>query len=215
MPRDYKDYRSTARGRDQGRDRGRDRGRRKAPPQGVPCWVWGLAGLCVGLAVAAWVHLSGDRRVSPGAKAPAPVPVSTPVAELGKKAPAPPPTAQKPVAPAPAPKPRFEFYTMLPEMEVPVHEPAAKRTEAPPAKTTGETYILQVASFRSYEEADRLKANLALMGLDASIQTGTADGKGTVHRVRVGPYSDMAKVNEAKRRLKEYSLEPFVVKGGT
>ena len=209
MPRDYKDYRSTARGR----DRGRDRGQRKAPRRGVPGWAWGLAGLCVGLAVAAWVHLSGDRPVSPAAKAPAPA--HTPVAESGKKAPESPLTAQKPAAPAPAPKPRFEFYTMLPEMEVPVHEPGARGTETPPAKTTGETYILQVASFRSYEEADRLKANLSLMGLDASIQTVTADGKGTVHRVRVGPYSDMAKVNEAKRRLKEYSLEPIVVKGRT
>ena len=53
------------------------------------------------------------------------------------------------------------------------------------------------------------------MGLDASIQSVAADGKGTVHRVRVGPFSDMAKVNEAKRRLKEYSFEPIVVKGRT
>ena len=209
MPRDYKDYRSTARGR----DRGRDGGRRKAPPRKTPGWVWGLAGLCVGLAVAVWVHLSGDRPAPPGARAPAPA--HTPVAESGKKTPEPAPAAQKPAPVAPAPKPRFEFYTLLPEMEVPVQEPGARGTDAAPPRTTGETYILQVASFRSYEEADRLKANLSLMGLDASIQSVAADGKGTVHRVRVGPYSDIAKVNEAKRRLKDYSLEPIVVKGRT
>jgi cell division protein FtsN len=72
--------------------------------------------------------------------------------------------------------------------------------------------VLQVGSFRTYEEADRLKASLSLMGLEANIQTVSVDGKPAVHRVRVGPYTDMAKVNDARRRLREHSLEPILLK---
>jgi cell division protein FtsN len=170
-------------------------------------------GLSVGLGVAAWVYLGGHRAAGvPATFAPAPSP---PVAEASKSAPEAAAVPAKPAAAQPAPKPRFEFYTMLPEMEVPVHEPlTGKGAETPSAKASGETYILQVATFRSYEEADRLKASLSLLGLEASIQSVTVDGK-PLHRVRVGPYTDMAKVNEARRRLKEHALDPILLKGRT
>jgi cell division protein FtsN len=178
----------------------------------MPGWVWGLVGLSVGLGVAAWVYLGGHHRApAPATLAPAAPPA--PVAEATKKGPESAP--QKPAPVPPAPKPRFEFYTMLPEMEVPTHEPATgKAAETPSVKASGETYILQVATFRSYEEADRLKASLSLLGLEASIQSVTVEGK-PLHRVRVGPYTDMAKVNDARRRLKEHALDPILVKGRT
>ncbi|MCU0934872.1 MAG: SPOR domain-containing protein [Gammaproteobacteria bacterium] len=205
MRRDYKDYRPGPRGR------AREPVKRRR--QGVPGWAWGILGLTAGLGVAAWVYLGGYR--APGAPAAVAPPVSAPpLAEAPKKAPEPPAAAAKPPAPPPAPKPRFEFYTMLPEMEVPAHEPGTGKVEAPAAKP-GETYTLQVASFRSYEEADRLKASLSLLGMEASIQSVTAEGKPPIHRVRVGPYTDMAKVNEARRRLKEHALDPILVKGRT
>ncbi len=206
MRRDYKDYRPAP--------RGRERQRPKRRREGMPGWVWGLVGLSVGLGVAAWVYLGGHHRTPAPAALVAPAP-PTAVAEAPKKAPEPAASAAKPAAPPAAPKPRFEFYTMLPEMEVPIHEPGAgKGSDPPAAKAPGETYILQVATFRSYEEADRLKASLSLLGLEASIQSVTVDGK-PLHRVRVGPYTDMAKVNDARRRLKEHALDPMLLKGRT
>jgi cell division protein FtsN len=202
-----RDYKSVSRSRER--------------PRGVPGWVWGFAGLALGLFVAFLVYLSGHRATGPVTLGPL-APASTVAPEPPRKTVE--PAAQAPqksptpaVAPL-APKPRFEFYTMLPEMEVPVHEPAVsgRPPEPPaPARAAGETYVLQVGSFRTYEEADRLKASLSLIGLEASIQTVAVDGKPPIHRVRVGPYSDMARVNDARRRLREHSLEPILLKGKT
>ena len=129
-------------------------------------------------------------------------------------------------------KPRFEFYTLLPEMEVAVPEgelqaaaarerakPAAQpatstpaAASAPSAAPVASTFMMQVASFKTLQDADRLKANLALVGLVASIQTVSVNGEVTYFRVRVGPYTDLARLNEARERLREQNFEPLVLK---
>lgn len=132
-------------------------------------------------------------------------------------------------------KPRFEFYTLLPEMEVAVPErelqaaaerakPAPKPAVAAPASNTtatpaaapvaseASTFMMQVASFKTLQDADRLKASLALIGLVASIQTVTVNDVDTYFRVRVGPYTDIGRLNEARARLREQNFEPLVLK---
>lgn len=118
---------------------------------------------------------------------------------------------------AEGPKPRFEFYTMLPEMEVAVPEKELARPQAAgsapePATTGAGNYYLQVGSFRLLEEADKMKANLAFLGFEAGIQTVTINGTDTWHRVRVGPYSDLASLNESRARLRENDVETIVLK---
>jgi cell division protein FtsN len=168
---------------------------------------WALLGFGVGLFVAflAYLRYGQPAPTTAGASLP---PATTPA----PPAPAAPPAS----APATAPgKPRFEFYTLLPEMEVPVPANGSARAEEkspPPVRASGETYVLQVGSFRTPGDADRLKASLTLMGLDATVQTVSVDGKATWHRVRVGPYTDMARVNEVRRRLKENDLEAVLLK---
>ena len=71
---------------------------------------------------------------------------------------------------------------------------------------------MQVASFKTLEDADRLKASLALVGLVASIQTVSVNGEVTYFRVRVGPYTDVGRLNEARTRLREQNFEPLVLK---
>jgi cell division protein FtsN len=73
-------------------------------------------------------------------------------------------------------------------------------------------YILQVGSFRNLEDADRLKAKLAFLGLEGSIQTLSIDGKETWHRVRVGPYSARAQLDEARAMLKSNKYEVLLLK---
>jgi cell division protein FtsN len=191
--------------------------RRSAPAKaGAPCWLWGLAGLLVGLLVAGLVYLGGPH---PGAPLTALVPAAPePAASAPTPAPAPP-------AEAPRPKPRFEFYSILPEMEVPVEEPAlpARASREPPAAAEpqkrgagggqeGAAYLLQVGSFRSLEEADRLKANLTLLGLEPRIQTVTVDGRATWHRVRVGPYPTLGAAYGTRDRLRGEGVEAIVLK---
>ncbi len=117
-------------------------------------------------------------------------------------------------APAPPPKPRFDFYTLLPEMEVlvPEQEITGKPEQGVPQVEAPGTYLLQVGSFRSSEQADRFKAELALLGLETSIQKVTIDNKTTWHRVRVGPFSDLDDLNKTRRLLKQRGVESTLVK---
>ena len=110
-------------------------------------------------------------------------------------------------------RPRFEFYTMLPEMEVavPDHELTSER---PPAETEREdvTYVLQAGSFKQLAQADRLKAELALIGMPAQIQTVSIEGGTKWHRVRVGPFTNLQALNEARDELQNNGLKVMVLK---
>ena len=172
------------------------------------------------------------------------------------------------VAPKPSAKLRYDFYTILPEMEValpleeevdtaaavpevvpppvpaevapeaptvaaiesdadvtetsdvpaaPVVEASAPATTEPPkpvvsAVSTGGTYVLQVGSFRSETEAERHRARLALLGLEAWVQTIAIDGEATWHRVQVGPYDEIGALNDARVRLRENDIETMALK---
>ena len=134
----------------------------------------------------------------------------------------------------PPPKPKFEFYTLLPEMEVVVPDedlPAPKPvpTESRSTDESGATnaeglmeptrageeegtkkktalksghYILQIASFRSMQEADGLKAQLTLLGFRPVIQSVAVNSDEKWHRVRIGPYTDRDALEAARVRLR-------------
>lgn len=110
-------------------------------------------------------------------------------------------------APA-AEKPRFDFYTILPGSE----EPAADKAAPPPAERK-ENYFLQVGAFQSGADADNLKAKLALLGVEATIQTAELPGKGVWHRVRVGPFSGLEELNRTRALLAQNKISSSLVKG--
>lgn len=64
-----------------------------------------------------------------------------------------------------------------------------------------ETYFLQVGTFQTEQEADNMKASLALQGIEAIVQTAEIPEKGTWHRVRVGPFSEINQINQARAQL--------------
>ena len=122
-----------------------------------------------------------------------------------------PPVAQRGTAEGSAAKgtqaPRFDFYTMLSEMEVAVPQehlnPSPTKSSATPPKPSQDetqTYVLQVGSFRKYEDADRLKATLALLGDEARIHQVSIDGNAW-YRVRLGPYKGLSSLSETRNRL--------------
>jgi cell division protein FtsN len=137
-----------------------------------------------------------------------------------------------PVATGPVPKassqvarPRFDFYTILPEMEVVVPEqpvtptggiPTPTPNPAPRPEIRAQTaaaggYILQAGSFRSSGDADALKAQLALLGYQASVQTVTIN-RDTYHRVRLGPYADLEAANAARARLGNNAVSTLLLR---
>ena len=126
---------------------------------------------------------------------------------------APPP---KTASPKPAATPRFDFYTILPSQEVVVPDPA------PPTRAKTESrekiqpapagvYYLQAGSFRKIDEARGLRAQVILLGTEASIQSVTID-RDTWHRVRVGPYKDPARLREVRQRLRDNEIETLLIR---
>lgn len=110
-------------------------------------------------------------------------------------------------------KPRFDFYTILPGTESQVTEQEIKQKEAAPAKSTAqESYFLQVGAFKTEQEADNMKAKLALLGLEAIVQTAAIPDKGTWHRVRVGPFTDIEQINKARAELSKNGFSTDLIK---
>jgi cell division protein FtsN len=61
-------------------------------------------------------------------------------------------------------------------------------------------------------DADNMKARLALMGLEASVQSRDLGEKGVWHRVRVGPYRDVEELNRVRGVLKQNGIDAALVK---
>jgi len=180
--------------------------------RGLPGWVWMLGGLVIGLFVALLVYLDKthpDRNPADIAGA-----VSGFFQKQVEKA-KPAASADAPPADRHAPaRPRFDFYTILPELEVAIPEEElveqARHPEKAPARQGN--YVLQAGSFRSADQADQLRARLALQGIEASIQTVKIKGGETWHRVRVGPLPDIATVNRVRKRLRAIGVPSIVVR---
>lgn len=128
--------------------------------------------------------------------------------------------AAVPVAPEPLPgkpgdkvteKPRFEFYKILPGSQEPVPQAEPKPAAAAP-KPAGDALFLQAGSFQNPADADNLKARLALMGVEASVQKVEVPDKGTMHRVRVGPYMGQDVMTKAREQLSASGISTAVVK---
>ncbi len=111
-------------------------------------------------------------------------------------------------------KPRFEFYNILQGNEPKVTEQEIKQVEGEDRKPQ-ESYFLQVGAFRTEQEADNMKAKMALIGLEAIVEPVSLEDKGVLHRVRVGPFVDMAQVNKAKAELKENGFSADIKKVNT
>lgn len=125
--------------------------------------------------------------------------------------------------------PRFEFYDVLPEHEVKVNSrTVADDTNLPPgadanlqaeldnpvstaAVTAPGTYLLQVGSFRDQREAEGLKAHLALLGMSAHVERATLNANDVWYRVRLGPFTDLQRLNQTRSQLANNSITAMVL----
>lgn len=191
-----KDYKNTAKPKDK---------KTKQPS----CWGSMFAGLAIGLFVAFLVYINEHKQVTSSGDTSVPVVEKGRPAETAKK-------KDKSDQDKQAQTPRFDFYNLLPEMEVfiPDQEIAAEREKN--AGDENVVYYLQVGSFRNFEDADRLRAKLALLNLESHTQKVTIDGsfnsQQTWHRVRVGPFTSAREMGKIRVRLQEQSLNPIVLK---
>ena len=107
-------------------------------------------------------------------------------------------------------KTRFEFYEMLPGNEEPVTEiELQKAAEQPLLK---DKYYLQVGSFKDTEDAENLKAKIAMLGMEAYIQSADLSEKGMWHRVRVGPFTKIDAIKKTRSSLLQSGIKANLIK---
>lgn len=190
--------------------RGASRGNRSS----TPALLWLFMGLLIGLGLA-WYGASKGWIAAPPVEPESATTVSprdeTPLADEMKS------TSEK------SGKSQYDFFTVLPEMEVvvPEQELANKKAEAEakakadpsdvPASSDADRYILQVGSFRSSADAEQMKARLALQGFTALTQTVKVNDE-TWHRVRIGPVAGARKADEMRSQLTQAGIESLVMK---
>jgi cell division protein FtsN len=180
----------------------------------APGWVWMLFGLTLGLVVAAGVYFRVPPR-APQSTAATSVPAAPPAA-----VPAPDRQARDArgaraaAADSDASGQRFDFYEILPQFEVVVPEvetAASPTARSRPAVQEPGSYVLQAGSFSALGDADRLKARIALLGIESRIQRVTIDDD-VFHRVRIGPISDLDRLNRIRRQLRDAQVDTLLMK---
>lgn len=177
-------------------------GRSKAQRPGNPLFAGILIGMVLGLLIAgglAWyLQKHAGNFLSPEKAMPEKLAASEPAAAA--------PTVSEG-------KPRFEFYKVLTDKQdvLPERKDGEKLAAGnkPPSSAAAaqEIYFLQAGSFSSADDADKLKAKLAMIGMEASVQIATISGKGNYHRVRLGPYKGAEEMSKARAILKQNGVE--------
>lgn len=197
-----------------------------------------LLGIVISLAVALWLNrlanpfIQKDKPAEPASKMsavqPPPPPEAARKAEKEAQGKAP----EKGTKPE---RPRFEFYQILPGEKEVVPEKAEKAdarektasaaprapTAAPgkpgsspasPKPHSGDTYWLQAGAFAEEREADNLRARIALTGLEASVRPVAVPERGTLYRVRLGPYQSLDDATRTKTVLSQNGVGAAIIR---
>jgi cell division protein FtsN len=200
-----------------------------------------LLGIVISLAVALWLNrlanpfIQKDKQPEAASKMssvqPPPPPEAARKAEKDAQ-------GKTPEKPGKSERPRFEFYQILPgEKEVTPEKEKKDRAESPakapvaaskapapaaPAKLgsspaspkphSGETYWLQAGAFQEEREADNLRARIALTGLEASVKPVAVPDRGTLYRVRLGPYQSLDDANRMKTVLSQNGVGAAIIR---
>jgi cell division protein FtsN len=159
-------------------------------------------GLALGLAVAAGVHLFDKKEFEKQQLAAR----NEPEARGKNEKPA-------PASQQTEPQEQLDFYEMLPKFEVVIPEKGKDARKNAPSATIDKpgAYILQAGSYRTYAEADRVKALLALQGVQSRIEKTPIETE-TWHRVRIGPIRNLQQLDETRRKIREAQIDAIVIR---
>jgi len=158
---------------------------------GLPGWVWFLTGLAAGVFGSFLFYLWRDVPVDPAARdlagRPATELLSPNVEEM-----------------------KWDFYDLFPKSEVPIVDAYAK--DGSKQKVEGPfVYLLQAGSFRNADDADQLRVQLILLGLDVFTRKVKKDGT-TWNRVLVGPIDSATEMDRQRRKLAEANIPSIALR---
>jgi cell division protein FtsN len=174
---------------------------------GFSGWMGVLCGLTVGLGVAGIVYIKDhrpDAQITKTAKADKKKSRGNEVSD-----------AETPESGAEDPAKSYDFYDMLPKFEVVV--PEKDKDVRPDIKSVPETrrgtYVLQAGSYKNFADADRVRAKLALQGVESKVQKVSVDND-TWHRIRIGPISKLDDLNRLRQILRKADVDVLVIRVG-
>lgn len=163
----------------------------------TPAWIWLTLGILIGLGIA-MVTGSGGYDNSSKTNAAAHDEQVEPDTD---------PFAQR----------SFDFYTLLPELEVVIPEEETKESAnskhaARSSEYTTHTgkYLLQVSSFQQLNDANNLKIRLAKLGVTAHVQSVNVNNS-IWHRVRIGPVSNRKALEQLRGRLRVNGIDAMLM----
>lgn len=105
---------------------------------------------------------------------------------------------------------RYDFYKLLEKQSVDVKNNKHYKS-TPKSSKLPYQYQLQVASFRSQADADKLRAELILEGMHAYATVKEVKGN-KWYRVMVGPFDNRSKLNLAQDKLAAKNISALVIK---
>jgi cell division protein FtsN len=182
----------------------RDYKPKRSKPGGFSGWLGLGLGLALGLAVAAVIYLKDHR-------------LDVPETHAGKVIKKRPHGNEAPEAGEPAAddSKTYAFYEMLPKFEVVV--PEKDKDVRPDIKSVPETrsgtYVLQVGSYKNFPDADRVRAKLALMGIESKVQKVSVEND-TWYRIRIGPFSKLDDLNRMRQNLHKADVDALEIRVG-
>ena len=184
-----------------------------SPSRGSPFFTGLLIGILIGVGASVWVtmRIKGDTSPFEDRKinAPSSKDLSAKSTKNKDKTKDAEDTTSKDENPNGTKANDFDFYTILPDTESTVTEKEIKDNAATVKK---DSYFLQVGAFTEEADADNMKAKLALQGFEAVVQTATIADKGTWHRVRVGPLSNLDQINKTRGDLTTAGFNTDLIK---
>lgn len=139
--------------------------------------------------------------------------VRIPDAELSAQAKAEQQAAVAPPAPAPTPATPVPAPGLTPGQAVATQRVVAAPAAAVPQPPADSGYLLQVGAFPDAAKAEASKAELAMQGFVANVQTVTINGQ-TYHRVRLGPFASASALEATKQRLGHAGISSIALKEG-
>jgi cell division protein FtsN len=198
--------------------RGASPSRKRKPERQVSGWVWAFSGVVCGAFLMFLYHLASIRSDAPDMTGKADKAAAAEQAEAKQTG------------------PRFDFYAVLPKMEViipkgeneqapsrrtPPPEPDSSTTDpgpvqsSAPAVTRQEQFLLQAGSFRRSDDADRRRGELILHGLSARVQPVSMGNGDTWYRVMVGPFDNANAAHRAQDKLASAGIETLAIRAKT
>lgn len=106
----------------------------------------------------------------------------------------------------------LDYYDILPETESTTTIKEINDAKVKDVAIKKSNYFLQVGSFKTQADADNLKAELALQGFEAVVQTADLGDKGKWHRVRVGPLYQTKEIEKVRDNLISNGFKADLIK---